>query len=713
MTCRICHKNERIFVNGQLVCPNCDHIKLRTKTQILKDLQKKLENYLRNFKQISKKSDLSVSIQVILKYRETAAKALIDNPEDENAVDIWISSLYTLANLPEKGQGDRSIKPNALLEAGKRIAKTMSMITLIVQNRIVILENGQSCYTELQPLFHTSEDVNRKIFEEQGFTELSPQARILEQMMKAHMTEHLTMVESETLNRKLRFYYPKYLLPYKQTELIKIFEKIAFYVSFQVSGALSTNFQSNVGLYVLDSLRYDMFKNQMIETYGDYSSKILSTKGPVRNGENLGLRLFIEDSERNEVSMPYYSLILLTKIIYKWIHSTPEYSKRLGEEPEDWIYNIVKGYLDTTSPINGKRLIRYKLGKKKPEIDVIGYNDCKIVLIESKFWESSNVSSLEEELTKFEKRVTFFNENKIQYGFSEKQEIIPIFYFPWPPFTKYGSLGIMLVPSLSAIIWFLLTNFPPRRRSLVKATDKIIEFLKNDNEERLFMTDLSDYLEVEPDMYTIQDVQVDEINENEITVFSYVAIGFAAPFIFDLDDDVLEELKKQGVKHGSLLRACTYNLRGYWGDIQLVAFKILSVEGLFSPNEILAVKNPREYDRFLAATFGPELSQELLDFTKRRKISLQRYMRWAEDSGHNVFMAVGTLLARGDIPGTVLSQCDCGEVTNMQNEIYSEFVKKYGQNVKCKNCDPGLKNKIEGIVGSNVFQMEGKEFFLK
>lgn len=713
MTCSICQKANRIFIKGQLVCPYCENIKIREKSDLLKTLMENLKANMKDFKQCSYNVNLSETVNDLIKAREISAKALLSNPEDSEAAIKWISCLYTLANVPKKTSGTRAVSSSDLLTIGRKIVNAISQITLCEQDKLVSLETGELCYTELQPLFHTTRDVDDQSFDEIRFKPSSTEARILERIMKAGMTEHLDAVESETLNRNFKYCFPKFLLPYKETKRMQAFEKTALTISFQVSRALGPDFSSRIGIFAVDMLGYNQLKKQLGAELGSLTAGLFSGKSASLAGENLGYYIFIEDTEQNRVYLTYYSLILLIKIIYKWIRNSPGYSNRLGEAPEDWIYNILTGYLYTNSPITGEKLLRYKLGKKKPEIDVIGYNDNKIVLVESKFWESSNVPEVEAELARFEKRIEHFDKNREQYGFSKDQEIITLFYFPWPPFPKYGKFAIKLIPSISAIMWYLLTNFPPKRRPFVRPTEDINNFLNDDNEERLFMSDLSDILEVEKDMFRIQDVQVDYIEENEITVFSYIPLGFATPFIFDIDKDCKRELKIQGVKHGSLIRTCTYNLRGYWSDIQLVSFKVLSLNTPFNPDEILIERNPNQYDSFLAATFGSELSKDLLNLIKKRKISLQRYIKWAEDSGHNVSIAVETLLARGNFPNFVLSQCDCGEVVGMNENLYSEFTKRHGPNVKCKNCDPDMKRKIENIVGANIFQIDGKDLYLK
>lgn len=713
MTCNLCQKANRIFVKGQLVCPICENIKIQNKSDVLKTLKEDLSTNINYFKQCSHNVNLSETIDNLIKVREIAAEALLANPEDSEAGKEWISSLFTLANLPKTTSGTKEVSSSDLIAVGRKIVSAISRITLCEQDKLVLLETGEECYTELQLLFRTTKDVDDRSFDEIGFKSYSAEARILEIIMKASMQEHLDAVESETLNRNLRYCFPKFLLPYKQTERMQTFENTALYISLLVSNALGPDFSKRLGILGIDVLLYKKIKKEILRKFGSLTTGLFLDRSASFEGKNLGFYIFIEDVVQDKVYLTYYSLILFVKIMYRWIHDSREYSKRLGEAPEDWIYNVLNGYLDTNSPISGEKLLRYKLGKKKPEIDVIGYNDNKIVLVESKFWESSNVPEVEVELAQFEKRIEYFDQNRERYGFSKDQKIIPLFYFPWPPFPNYGKFNIALIPSISAIMWYMLTNFPPNMRPFVKPTEDMDKFLTDDKEERLFMSDLADILKVERNMFRVQDVQIDSVEDDEVTVFAFVSFGFATPFIFDIDDDCKRKLKTQGIKHGSLIRACTYNLRSNWSDVQLVAFRVLSQSAPFNPNKNLIERNPNEYDEFLADTFGTNLSKDLMELVKKRKISLQRYMKWAVDSGHNVLTSVGTLLAEGDIPHAVLSQCDCGEVICLNERIYSEFVKMNGPNVRCKNCDPDMKRKIENIVGTNTFQIEKKDLYLK
>ena len=379
-----------------------------------------------------------------------------------------------------------------------------------------------------------------------------------------------------------------------------------------------------------------------------------------------------------------------------------DYRSQVGEEPEDWIYGLLEGYLETYTPKTKVKLLRFQIGKNLGEIDVAGFKEEKVIVIESKFWESSNVSEIERELDKFERRLVVFKHNMDKHGFSKDMKVIPLFYNPWPPFPKYGNSGIIIIPSLSALIRYLVSNFTPIVRPYAKSSEQIAQVLADDTEDHLFMSDLSSYLPLEKDMFRIQDIQVYEIDENEIVANSYVSMGYSLPFTYDVDDECLSKIKNFGVKKGTVLRVCTYNLMGYWFNIQIVDFKIISLDEAFDPDRVLAKLNYEQYDESLAHLIAGENGYLLSEIKLRYGLNLKKFFDWAVASGHNVYSATGTLLRRASIPGQKLYQCECGEIPSMSKEVYSELIKRYGNDLKCGKCDPLLLKKIKEFSGDNT-----------
>lgn len=699
MVCGTCEKTNRIFVDGALLCPACDGIKLIEKSIALRELNVKLEENRREFNLLIVHSNFHDVLTFALNVRENAARELVNNPNSEEAAMSWLSSLFLLANISGAKSAKAEVRPNEVMTLANETLAALSSIALFEQDKQVFLETGEKCDTELQILFRTPTEIDQKSFEALGFHGPPRSERIIEQMLKANMIEHSDAVESEALSRNLRAHFPKYLLPYKNISRMTAYEEISLTLISLIAIELGPHFSSNNGVLSISLIKYREIEKEAVRKYGNVISDFLSLKDSNHNGDNLALHLFVYESGTSRVYLPYHSLVLMRKIGYRYIFEMKEYRSKVGEEPEDWIYGLLEGYLETFTPKTREKLLRFQIGKDLGEIDVAGFKKKKVVIIESKFWESSNVSEIERELDKFEKRLVVFEKNMDKHGFSKDMEVIPLFYNPWPPFPKYGKSGIIIIPSLSALIWYMISNFAPIVRPYARSSEQIARFLADDTEDRLFMSDLSSHLPVEKDTYRVQDVQVDEIDENEVVAYSYVPMGYAFPFIYDVDGECLSKLKKSGVKKGSVLRVCTYNLHGYWFQIQIVDFRLISLEKPFDPNRVLAELNPGQYDEFLAHIIAGHNGYELREIAVRYGLNLKKFLDWAEASGHNVYSAAGILLRRASIPGQKLYQCECGEVPSVSQDIYPELVKRYGKGLKCRRCDPMLQNKIEEISG--------------
>lgn len=707
MTCNICNKANRIFLNGQLVCPYCNRIRLIDKSIALRDLNDKLQKKLHEFRLLISHSNYHDILIFALNVRENAAKELADNPNSEEEAMRWLGSLFLLANLPKVETTKGEVTPMEVLTLASETLDILSSIVLCEQDKQVFLETGVRCNTELQILFRTPSEVDQESFEALGFHGIPESKRFIEQMLKASMIEQLDIVKSEALSRNLRTCFPKYLLPYKDTDRMIAYKQIAISMASFVAIQLGPHFNSSNGVLSVPISEYRDFEKEFARRHGDIASDFLSPKDIDYYGDNLALNLIVHDAKNSVVHLPYHSLVLLTMISHRYVIDLKEYRSQVGEEPEDWIYGFLKGYFETFTPKTKEKLLRFHIGKDQGEIDVAGFNEKKIVIVESKFWESSNVSEIEKELDKFEKRLILFEQNKDKYGFSSEQEVIPLFYNPWPPYPKYGRLGIILIPSLVALIWYVVSKFPPIVRPYAKCTEQITSFLAEDTEDRLFMSDLSSYLPLEKDMYRIQDIQVESIDENEVVAYSYAPMGYAYPFIYDLGDECQLKLKKTGVKKGSVLRTCTYNLQGYWFQIQIVDFRIICLEKSFDPERVLTELNPTQYDEFLAGFHTGYNGNELREIATRDGISLKKFFNWAEKSGHNVYAAAGILLGRAMNPRHKFYQCECGDVASVPSDIHIELVKRYGSDLKCRKCDPSLQSKIEEISGQKMMTLCG------
>ena len=702
LSCSVCGNGLRIFYESELICPSCNGLKIKEKSRVLSELNDSLAEDLRNFKILIANCNYSRTLSVILELRENVAEKLSEMPGDEEASRIWITCLYLLANLPEEPKSIGVVSPNEVLASANQVMEDISAITLCEQDKIVYLENGVKCQTEVQVLYRLPDKVYDKILEELGAKFIADTKHILEEMMKALMIKHFDLVNSEALSRNLRASFPRYLLPYNDVNKIRELVQVAYGISFYVANKLGTNFLSKRGLLQMSMQDFLILKAQITKGLSFSAVDIFSPPNLNKEGDNLALHIFVKDRQRNIVYLPYHSLVLLAKICHKYVLDTDEYRKSIGENPEDWIFDLIKGHLETTTPIGGRELHRFKLSGNSGEIDAAGYNDKKIVIVESKFRETLTVSELETELKKFEKTVGNFIKRKERYGFSNSQEVISLFYNPWPPFPTFGKTGITLIPTISTLIWYLQSNFPQENPKFVKTTDPINDFLNNDSTERLYMTDLSNFLDVENEKYRVQDVQIADISDDEVVAYAFSPIGRAFPFTFDIDEDCLKKIELTGVKRGSVIRACTYNLNGNWTLIQLVDFRIIYLEKQLDPDRILTELNPKQYEEFLAHYNTGRGAEELLEIVNINNIDLKKYIRWAENKGYNINIAIGRLMGMDSGPGHKLTQCECGNVLYFPEYIYKKVTKQFGSSLKCKDCDSSLFSKILTSVGEKA-----------
>ncbi len=705
MTCKVCNKGIRIYHKGTLECPVCNDIKLEDSSIKAREIEASLKESLSGLKLMIEHSNYNEVLVKIVNLRELAAKSLIADPDDDEAAKNWLSCLYILANLDPKNQKGEDFGAAELLNQSMKTLETMSKLEFLKQNKLVYLKSGEECSTELQILYRTSSEVEKTSFEDRVIKGPKSASRYLEKILKLSMAMFNEAIKSDSLSRNLSTILPKYLFPYKEKKYLDAINNISYYLVGLIASSLSSQFQQLNGILTVSKDRYDKMAAQLSKQSGQKVSHFLFPRPSNFEGSDLGLNIIVFDQTRFEVKLPYYSLELLTQILYRDVYNLDSYRKELGDGPEEWINKLLRGHLKTKNPKNGKELIRLRLGKNKGDIDDIGFNDSEILVIESKFRETLNVQELEKELDKFERNLDYFELVKSDFGFTSSQRVIPIFYTPWPPYSVYGKHNIMVIPSIGTLIEYLVNHYPPIERPYAKPTAEISEFLKKDRENRLFIADLSNYMDLEKDMYRIQDIQVQGIEDHEVNAFIFYPKLNSVPIILDVDDDCLERLKSAGVKEGTVLRVVLFNQHEYWLKVQIVDFRVLRLDSPLDPDNVLTDLNSKEYEEFVMRLVAGDKTDELLRFASKNKINLRKYIRWAEASGHNIYYAIGNLSSRSAVLDSESYQCDCGEVTTLSKPVIIKMKGLYGNNLKCKNCDPDWLNKVEFVSGRKLHML--------
>ena len=126
-------------------------------------------------------------------------------------------------------------------------------------------------------------------------------------------------------------------------------------------------------------------------------------------------KLFIYNKETDLVLICFQSLNIIFKALYKRlkIKKKGQEGNYKGEIFEDLIHSNLNIFeLKLYHPLTHKPFIGIQLDDKKyGDIDIMGYNDEFLILIESKYWNLPILSSLEKELDKFYERCNYIQKD--------------------------------------------------------------------------------------------------------------------------------------------------------------------------------------------------------------------------------------------------------------------------------------------------------------
>jgi hypothetical protein len=697
-----------------LKCPTCDKIKLVDSGPVIQKLKRDADSALQRFDQDLSRFDHRTMLLETIEQREKAAALLHENPNDERSARAWIAATFLISRIPASS-GES--KPNVArqMNSSAQIVSMYDGVEALSSGLRVTNGKGNSYVTEREVLAKVPARVARKIAARLG---LPASLNDLERMERTLLAENvltiLDLVRSETISRTLKSVFHKRLLPHlNSSKETSRFHDAMLNAAGAVAFTLGPAFAGETGTLEMSSDSFSSLKNEVSRGKGKAVSTFFERVGkrPGPNASGLGYATIVKDPASEVFYVPYHSLFLLATATYaksaeKSVGRAANYK---GSVTENLIYGAVSAFMNMVNPKDGKKLLRYQLPQPYGDIDVGGFDEKHLLLIESKYWDAPTVESLEEELSKFVKRVEYVQENLSDLGFSPTLHVIPFFYTPYPPFATFER--IQMVPSVSALIYHLETNYRHRPFKLIDPEPALIGFLNRDPGERLLAFDVSKrFRKTSPNKYWIHDAVFEGLDQREATLSVMVPSGQTMPIICEVSDKVAEELGSGRVPPGTVIRTLLYNLTGGWSLTQLASFKVLSTPNGASNFDAalrLQLASPNASIReFVLRNWGGKLATDILKFISRWYIDLPKLVFRLQEKGQNYLSGVGVALGMESIYDG-LAQCPCGEIVGYMSDVEAPMRKQYRDGLlRCKNCDPSVGNKLARITGRPMAEIQ-------
>lgn len=718
LTCSKCG-SIRLFYNGTLQCPICDKIRLMPSEDYIRKLEKELDLAIKTLQLFLDNSSYQNIFHNSIRDRASAAEQLLSSPQDKDAARMWVSTSLLLAWNSVQNDG-KYVTYSEVLWVSEQVITLYSLIKSLKNGQSVVLEDDVIINTELRGLDFVPDSVLVSLKTELNIPEMPDD--ILwsgETIIKELAFSHLELVRSETISRSLKAVFNERLVPHlnsskASSEFLDICLKISAITSFTLGPA----FKPTLGTLEAPPFLFDFIVNRIS---GDMDQNITESffkrmgNKAVYGINGLGYTAIIRNEVTGNYHICYNSLTLLSIATYN--RSKDPFVGRAhnikGKVFEEVLFNGVSGYLNTLHPVNGSKLLRYQLPNAKGDIDVGGYNEDILIVIESKNWDAPNISSLEEEIRNFESKIEYINENLEDLGFNQNLEVRPIFYTPFPPYPKWND--ILLIPSQLFLYLYLGQTFGIRDLPLLSEDKRVSTFLEQDEGERAFALDLSDCIKDIPEnTFRIQDGIVKDFDESEITVYILTYNLDLMFLICDINASIYEKIINDKLRAGSYLRMALYNVSGGWTPTQLLDYTFIkNVQLPFNPLTELTYENPRTtIIETIRNIWGGTMGDSILDFISKWDIDLQKLIRRLNEKGQNIFSGVGIALGLNDINEHV-SQCSCGEIVACSNELFESLRKEYPDGmIKCKYCDPEVHDKISNIIGHEVISLSLGEILI-
>ena len=424
--------------------------------------------------------------------REVAAKRLLSDPANVDFARNWVAASYLLVHTDSCSGPKEAVLPFELLSASKEVIWLDDRLEALRNNNLDVLDDGTFVWTEKEKLQQIPSSVLQAITAEigEGWTALEG----MEKMVGADILYPVReVIESETLSRSLSRAFHRRLAPdlnsaSKATDFSEISLNLAALIAF----ILGSEFKTANGILRASDQRFGFIKRELEREFDETRVAwffSLMGKNVGSEMEGLAYSTVLRDSSAQLTFLPYHSLYMLSISSYKYTDakSIGKAWNYKGRAVENVLFNAVTSCLQTRHPMDGRKLLRYQLPDDKGDIDVAGFDKSNLLLMESKFWDSPTVESLESELDRFKLRVDYVQQNLSKLGFDEGLKITPVFFTPYAPLAMWSQ--IRLLPSVSSIIYFLTKNFGPRRFRLIDGDERISQYVQMDNNGRFIPLD--------------------------------------------------------------------------------------------------------------------------------------------------------------------------------------------------------------------------------
>jgi hypothetical protein len=386
------------------------------------------------------------------------------------------------------------------------------------------------------------------------------------------------------------------------------------------------------------------------------------------------------ESVEDTFYMPYFTILLLLLAVFKW-SGLPQVGKALnyiGKTAERLVFSLIQSFeAETNHPVTGEPLIDVVNPDTREEIvDVAAYNDKFFVAIESKFWDCPLLADLENELKKFEKKVDFLESNIERLGFP-RTKVIPVFYTPFAPYASWQR--IQLIPSRFLLSMYLFKFFQPKKPKLLIEDERLRQLVSSKNYPFPYPVDAHSFdKSIKMNTCRIQDGLIISFDEHEVDVEILNPLGHSFSVPLDINEKTYQELERQGIRPGALIRMGIVNLSGSWTISQILYFEKI--------NE----KDPqREINEIWGDT--PE-AKEIMNVFKKHGLDIFKFIefckRRAPVKGYwPLFVAarMGTVLQISETFDFV-GQCECGQIMGFPKERLESRKLIGGGKVLCQSC---------------------------
>jgi len=703
MPCIICNSLRVIDSEGTISCPKCLNYTILNKNLKLNQLEEELIRVRKLVKRKLKKCNLEALKHSSIQKREELAGKIIQNiREHHKLLEEWftlnliISLIFSMetSNLIFPKNSDYHVNKEILYSQVNSMYKIKHLISLLKFDKIRYIrqENGEEVIYKTEKAPITSLPSSFKA-SDTGPTEFEYG------IFQAYFSRELEdLIKSELYSQYLKSYYNERILPFlRPRNALQLYFILKFIIdNFSYIGSPLTTQKGLISIVKSSDL-----KNILKEKFDQSEIESFFHNMIVRDSKNpSSFSFFYYNETTKEIIIPYQSLEILLISIYSHVDlpKKGEESNFKGNYLEELIHSELQVYdLTLYHPEDNSPFVGVKLEEKKyGDIDILGYNDEYVLLIESKFWYRPTLQILEPEIEKFYQRCKYVENNLEQFGILKSKndlKFIKMFYSPFAPYRHYKD--IVLFPTRFSIHLYLKDLISLKKVKSISHNNKIYDILKNVSGRHPYPIDLNKIDDKIPkNKYRLNDFRIIRYDSNEIVLMGFNQSGEKHQIFCNIYTEIYDLLITSDVREGDYIKCILFNQLGNWAKIQLISFKPVEYDNL--------------YIRLLNLYRNEKHLDEIYEVFKKNNFDLEKLVNHCIRKNQSIFHAIGFVLAANDnkLVGT---QCDCGEIMHYKPQIYEKLLNLYpNRNVKCKYCDHNYKLKLQMITGTQLYTYTNK-----